>query len=187
MTSQRKEIDIEVIRRSLDNSIHKSILCTLKHMGQGTAKDLLSRPIGTSQASLYRALNALEAEGLINVVSEERKRAITEKTYGLSDEFQEFMKSVFEGNDRDTYRMMVTWEFQKAQTEFDEYLMMENANIIGDMTRVCSLEVNVTDGELHELYERLFKLLNEYMKPEGDGRCRRGVTLAFGPSRGRVE
>lgn len=187
MTNQRKEIDIEVIRRSLDNSVHKSILCTLKHMGQGTAKDLLSRPIGASQASLYRALNALETEGLIRVVSEERKRAMTEKTYGLTDEFQEFMKSVFEDNDRDTYRMMVTWEFQKAQTEFDEYLSRENAHIIGDLARVCSLEINVTDGELNELYDRLFSLVGEYMRPEGEGRCRRNVTLAFGPRRGCEE
>jgi len=186
MNSERKGIDIEAVMRCFESPIHRNILCNLGQMGEGTARDLLSRPIGASQASLYRALNALESEGFIKVVSEERKRAVTERTYGLSKDFTDFMDSVFQGNDRDTYRVMVAWGFNRAQSEFEEYLSRDDANIVRDMPSIASIEIDVTDEELGELHSEIRSLLGRYVKGGREG-ATRTVTMSIGPPRRRDE
>lgn len=66
------------------NSVPKArIVAVMADNPQMTAKEILAALPDVSQATLYRSINQMEEEGIIEVVKEEKKRAIVEKTYSI--------------------------------------------------------------------------------------------------------
>lgn len=176
------KIDKEVVRRCLNNSIHRRILCNLDHMGVASAEELFERDLGVSLPSLHRALDTLEGEGMVYEVKKDKKRP-NSTSYSLSAEFEDFIQMVMTEKEMDTYLLLVGWKLQNVHTDFHEYLSKKDNDIHKDLAGIGSLDICISDEDLIEFHKKMFELLKAQVKPETEGCKKRTITISIGPPR----
>lgn len=182
MSSELGKLDKDVVKRCLNNSIHRRILCNLNNTGVTSAEALSERDLGVSLPSLYRALDTLKDEGVVSEIKVDKKRA-SATTYSLSPEFLDFINAVMMNKDPENYLMVAAWQLQNVHTDFQVYLNKPDSDIHRDLAGVGSIDICVSDEELTEFHKKLFELLKEHMKPEEEGCKKRTITISIGPPR----
>ena len=160
------ELDYSTIVRSFDNPVKAKIIATLHNNGPLTPKGLLIHLKNMPQATLYRQIRALESDGLLEVVHEEKKRAVVERTYDLSKILQKMTESVTCRNDVNAYMAIVRETFTILSEKFDGYSDREGADIIGDGSHVKYVPIYATREEMDGLIKDIFELIIPFMKPK---------------------
>jgi DNA-binding HxlR family transcriptional regulator len=79
-------ITTERLLDCIENPVKTKIIYSLQK-GPSTTQNLQKMNNDIPQATLYRALKSMESAGIIQVVSENKVRAIVEKTFAISEEF----------------------------------------------------------------------------------------------------
>lgn len=154
-------MDVEGTMRMMDNPLSRRVMLLLAHNGPNTPKGIMELLHGVPQASLYRTIHTLEDGGYISVVSEERKRAVVERTYGISDGFKAYLGDMILGNDMASYRAFTTWTLQRLAAEFDEYCGREGADIVADGSCIHSTEIYATREELNRIHEKIMEAIKD--------------------------
>ena len=109
------------IHQCIGNSAKLRILMVLKDNGPMTAKQMISAGVGIPQTTLYRLLRNMEENGILAVVSENKVRAMTERTYDVSDSLRDFDAEMIGRNDLEGYcRMFEGFTFNLLK-EFESY------------------------------------------------------------------
>lgn len=143
----------------MNNPVKARILILLKEKGCMTPKDIMKEDEGMSQATIYRAIKSLEQDGVIEVVSERKVRAVVEKTYGISSNTTSGLENVVRSNNAEAYCKLFTHFAFELLRKFESYSKRENINIHRDGSRFVSLPIYATAEELDMYGEKIMEVL----------------------------
>ena len=85
-------LELAEIHDCIGNPLKLRIMMLVSRNGPMTPKRILQET-GASQTTLYRTLNSMQKDGVLEVVQESKVRAMTERTYDLSIDFKHFRRS----------------------------------------------------------------------------------------------
>lgn len=176
-------MDVESTMRMMENQLSRRVMLLLAHNGPNTPKGIMELLHGVPQASLYRTIHSLEDDGYISVVSEERKRAVVERTYGVSEQFKRYLEDMIIGNDMASYRAFATWTLQRLSAEFDEYCGREDADIVADGSCVHSTEIYATREELGRIHEKIMEAIRDNLVRTSPDQNAHNFTVVVSPPR----
>ena len=157
------EPNYRAVVRSFDNPVKARIIATLHSKGPLTPKGLLAHLETIPQATLYRQIHALEEDGIVEIVCEEKKRAVVEKTYNLSNILKELAESVVCGNDVDAYMAMVRETFSILTEKFEVYAKRDDMNILDDGSCAKYVPIYATSEELADMAKGIMDILAPFM------------------------
>lgn len=164
------------------NSVPKArIVAVMADNPQMTAKEILAALPDVSQATLYRSINQMEEEGIIEVVKEEKKRAIVEKTYSIQKTIDDMKRIVETDNDGDAFYAIMASYLLVMMDKFRRYSQKPDINIREDGVCIAGLPVFASRDELTELKEKTYEIWRPYMERTGDGQRMHIVSLVVTP------
>ena len=99
---------IEKLMDAFVNPVKSKLLLEIYTRQKMTTKELSAALPDIPQATLYRHLNRMLTDGLIEVVEENKIRGVTEKVYGIAFDFDSVGKKLFEKNPGATLLQMFT-------------------------------------------------------------------------------
>ncbi|MCL2865924.1 MAG: hypothetical protein FWE25_10335 [Lachnospiraceae bacterium] len=164
---------IEVISNPIKNRVFLEILS----QGETTAKHLIEKYQDIPQATLYRYLKKMVADGLIKIVEERQVRNVTEKTYAVAIDFNTDIQKMIDENDGEAYLAWIQQLSLGIINEFKVYTEKEKINIKGDGSGFRLRPFYATRLELEELSKQIQALVAPLQK-KSDSKDSRARTLA---------
>lgn len=156
------------IHQCISNSAKLRILMVLKDNGPMTAKQMISAGVGIPQTTLYRLLRNMEENGILTVVSENKVRAMTERTYDVSDSLKDFDAEMIGRNDLEGYcRMFEGFTFNLLK-EFESYARREDADIARDGSMFVALPIFATAEELERMAAGIRDVIRPHLSRTSD-------------------
>lgn len=155
-------ITTERLLDCIENPVKTKIIFSLQK-GPSTTQDLLKMNNDIPQATLYRALKNMESAGIIQIVSENKVRAIVEKTYGISKEFLTLEDSIVKNNDGEAYFKLFSAFLIELLKKFEEYSMSKDIDIAGDGSSYTAVPLYGTSEEFVEYSKQIAKILEPAM------------------------
>ena len=154
-------IGLGEVHDCIANPLKLRIIMLLARNGPMSAKRIQTET-GAPQTSLYRALNGMQGDGIIEVASETRVRAVTERAYDLSIDFRHFDVDAVRNNDVHGYCSMFSSFSLGLIRDFQEYAEDENADLSRDSTGFASVGLYLTDEEAKMLSWRMVELIEPF-------------------------
>jgi len=150
--------------------------------GQTTAKALAENNKNIPQATLYRYLKKMVADGVLKVVEERRVRNVTEKIYGMAIDFEADVNKMIEENDGDTYLGLFQQFTIGLLEEYGAYCARDDIDILNDGSGFRVLSFDATVEELTELAANIWKLVEPYTNREATPDMKtRSLAVIFTP------
>ena len=175
-------MEYEELTRCFDSPVRRKVLSALVDDGPMTPRMLLQTLHSTSQATLYRAISSMEAEGLIKVVSEEKKRAVTEKTYGPSGEYDGLKEAIIRDNNGPAYSAFIGWYMHRLFSQFRRYGERQDIDIAKDASGYYEGKVFIDQDDLEQFFKEIGEVCEKYSKKgEGDGKHGHTVGVIVAP------
>lgn len=175
-------MEYEELTRCFDNPVRRSVLSALLDDGPMTPRMLLQSLHSMSQATLYRAISSMESEGLIKVVSEEKKRAVTEKTYGVSERYDGLREAIVRDNNGHAYTAFIGWYMHRLFSQFQRYGERPDIDIEGDASGYFEGRVYIDRDDLEDFFREIGEVCDKYSKKgEGDGKHGHAVGVIVAP------
>lgn len=169
-------MDISDVHECIGNPLKLRILMLLARNGPMTAKTILQET-GASQTTVYRALGGMQEAGIIRVVSETKVRAVIERTYDISFDFEHFDVDMVRDNDLKGYCSMFGTFMLGLMRDFEEYSEDPDADLNRDSTGFASTGVYLTEEQARKLSWDMVSLMEPYLARTSDDQ--RLHTLAF--------
>jgi len=171
----------EKLIECLTNPAKHRLLMTINEQGQATTKDLAKVTEKFPQATLYRYLKKMVADGLIEVVAENQIRNVKEKVYGMAIDLDVELKKLAE----DTTSATFIAQFQNFTNgileEFQKNLPKDNVKPL-DGFGFGMLPIHASNKEVGELYKKIEALLQPYHNnPLTEDRQLRNFAMIFTP------
>lgn len=176
-------IGLADIHECLRNPSKLRILLMLKKNGPMTAKQMLTEGVGVSQTTLYRLLSSMQETGVLAVVSENRVRALIEKTYDASTELKEFDVDLLRSADVREYCKLFSGFAMDLVREFEMYSERPGANLSQDRCGFASVTVFMTPDEIREVSARMNELLEPYLLRSSAEQSARTLSVIVTPPR----
>lgn len=132
----------------LMNPVLCKLIIDLNQNGAMTAKQLAQSHPDIAQATLYRHLKRLCADGVIKVVSEQRVRGTVERTYALGVDVAADINGIVESNSGEAYLAMFLQYIAGLTKLFEDYCKRDDIDIKGDISAYNALPFYATDEEL---------------------------------------
>ena len=163
-------VRMRIVMMFLDNSLH-TIADIKKSMG-----DIPS-------ASLYRHVNRLLEDDIVQIVSEAKKRGAIEKTYKLKvNPFDQMNQIANDGSKEDIKEMFYTFSMSNV-IEFNDYMEKDNVDLVKDSVGYRSFPLYVTKEENEEFLEGFRTLIGKYIGNESnEDRTLRKFSFIYTPS-----
>ena len=155
-------LELSEVHDCIGNPLKLRTIMLLARNGPMTAKRILQET-GASQTTLYRTLNGMQEDGILEVVSETKVRAMTERTYDLSIEFKHFDVDMARENDILGYCNLFSSFSLGLLRDFHEYAEDPDADLAKDSTGFVSIGLYLTDDEARKLAWRFVELIEPYM------------------------
>jgi len=144
----------------LTNPVKSLLLRTIYEQEQATTKELAQVVPKTPQATLYRYLKKMVADGLIKVVAENSIRNVKEKVYGMAVDFEAELKKIADDTSGATFVVQFQNFTNGLLEEFQKYLAKDDKPL--DSFGFGMLPIHATDKEAMELYKKIEELLQPY-------------------------
>lgn len=176
----------EKILENFVNPVKSKILLVIAAQKQVTARELRERLPDIPQATLYRHLKKMTADGVIRVAEERKVRAVTERVYALADNLDMGISEKLEENRADVLLMLFRQFAAQLVREFAEYAARDDVDFMRDLPSFTTGPISATTEEVVELLTDLGKLLEEFRertKEPHPGRRLRSVALIITPPR----
>ena len=119
----------------------------------------------------------MQEAGIIQVVSETKVRAVTERTYAISFDFEHFDVDMVRENDLKGYCSMFGTFMLGLMRDFEEYSADPDADLNRDSTGFASTGVYLTDEQARRLSWDMVSLMEPYLSRTSEDQ--RLHTLAF--------
>lgn len=155
-------LELAEIHDCIGNPLKLRIMMLVSRNGPMTPKQILQET-GASQTTLYRTLNSMQKDGILEVVQESKVRAMTERTYDLSIDFKHFDVDLVNSNDLDGYCIMFSSFSLGLIRDFQEYADDPDADLGRDSTGFASVGLYMTDEEAKELSWKIAKLVEPHL------------------------
>ncbi|MDZ5472407.1 hypothetical protein SM124_11675 [Bacillus sp. 31A1R] len=156
------EVSMKEIMDCIVNPVKSQIILSIQKEGECTAKDLLSSLNDIPQATLYRTLNRLVDSGILDIVAENKVRAVTEKVYALNKSFLNVNQSIIEQNDGEAYFKLFTNFIMLLMKEFQNYAEKPSINIAKDVSGFSAVPVYATGEEMLEIGNKFKEIIAPY-------------------------
>ncbi len=157
-------IAVEQIMDCIENPVKTRLILTLQEKGRSTPKGLQNVNSDIPKATLYRALKSMETAGIIEVVSEEKVRAVVEKTYAVSREFEHMGEELVKNNDGEAYYKVFSAFILDLLKKFERYTRNKDIDIAGDGTGFNAIPLYATNEELAEYSKQIIEILTPAME-----------------------
>lgn len=177
-------IGLGEVHDCIANPLKLRIIMLLARNGPMTAKRIQTET-GAPQTSLYRALNGMQEEGIIEVASETKVRAVTERAYDLSIDFRHFDVDAVRNNDVREYCSMFSSFSLGLIRDFQEYAEDENADLSRDSTGFASVGLYLTDEEARMLSWRMVELIEPFLSRRSQEQRLHTMALVLTPPQRR--
>lgn len=174
-------MEYEELTRVLSNPVKRSVLAALANDGPMTPRMLLQTIHTTSQATLYRAISGMESEGLIHVVSEEKKRAVVEKTYDIPKGLEGVKAAIVRDNNGPAYSALIGWYLHNLHDQFVKYSVKEDIDIGRDASGYVEGRIWIDGSDLQNFLQDIGRVLEKYSVKEGDGKSGHRVGVVVAP------
>ena len=155
-------LELAEIHDCIGNPLKLRIMMLVSRNGPMTPKQILQKT-GASQTTLYRTLNSMQKDGILEVVQESKVRAMTERTYDLSIDFKHFDVDLVNSNDLDGYCSMFSSFSLGLIRDFQEYADDPDADLGRDSTGFASVGLYLTDEEARKLSWEMAELVEPYL------------------------
>ncbi len=155
-------LELAEIHDCIGNPLKLRIMMLVSRNGPMTPKQILQET-GASQTTLYRTLNSMQKDGILEVVQESKVRAMTERTYDLSIDFKHFDVDLVNSNDLDGYCSMFSSFSLGLIRDFQEYADDPDADLGRDSTGFASVGLYLTDEEARKLSWEMAELVEPYL------------------------
>ena len=177
-------IGLGEVHDCIANPLKLRIIMLLARNGPMSAKRIQTET-GAPQTSLYRALNGMQEEGIIEVASETKDRAVTERAYDLSIDFRHFDVDAVRNNDVHGYCSMFSSFSLGLIRDFQEYAEDENADLSRDSTGFASVGLYLTDEEARMLSWRMVELIEPFLSRRSQEQRLHTMALVLTPPQRR--
>lgn len=163
-------VRMKIVMMFLDNSLH-------------TIGDIKKSVKDIPSASLYRHINRLLEDNIIQVVSEAKKRGAIEKTYQLKmNPFDELNKISSEGSNDELKELFYVFAMTLVM-DFNKYMEKDNVDLVEDSVGYRSFPLYVTKEENEEFLNGFRSLLGKYIGNEAsDERTLRKFSFVYIPT-----
>jgi len=166
----------------LANPVKSKLLRAIEEQERATTKELAQIINTLPQASLYRYLKKMVADGLIEVVAENQIRNVKEKVYGMAIDFDAELKKIAEDTSGSTFIAQFQNFTNGMMEEFQLYLKDNEVPTSGFAFGFGMLPIHVTNKEAWELYKKIEELLQPYHNnPLTEDRQLRNFAMIFTP------
>lgn len=155
-------MEFETMMQCFENPVKRRIVVRLFDDGPQTPKELIMGLGGMSQATVYRALSSMESEGVIDVVREEKKRAIMEKTYGISEAYMHLKDSIVRENNVKAYTAIMGWSMHRLYSSFERYSERTDVDIAHDGSGFMADGVYLNSQDLEDIRREFAKVVEKY-------------------------
>lgn len=152
-------LELESVMDCLGNPLKARVLIMFKENGPLTPKQMLTLDPKIPQASLYRALKTLEDKHIIVTVSENKVRAVVEKSYYLSDELKGSLQELVAKNNGEAYFNLFLGFAFGLMRRFEEYSKREDIDLRRDGSGFFGVPVYATAEELEDMYSRIMEIV----------------------------
>jgi len=172
----------EKLMEYLANPIKNRLIVEVITQGTTTAKTLASTNQNIPQATLYRHLNKMVADGILKVVEERKVRNVTEKVYAMAIDFDADVKKMIQENDGEAYFALFQQFTVGLLNEYSAYCARKDIDLLNDGSGFRIGSLNATVDELNELSASIWKLVEPYTTREAaPDRKSRSVAVIFTP------
>ncbi|TYB67281.1 helix-turn-helix domain-containing protein [Nonomuraea sp. PA05] len=120
-----------------------------------TTSQLCARIPDVSKATLYRHIDLLATEGVLEVAEERRVRGAVERRYRLRQDLAVIDPAMLESLSRDDHRRGFATAMAILLAEFNTYLDQEKADPVADLVGYRQHAIWLSRDELHELISEL--------------------------------
>lgn len=150
----------------LADPIKCKLLLDVYGKGQATAKQLAQTNSGITHATLYRHLRKMVAEGLLQIVGENKIRGTLEKIYALNPDLSLDAQKMVEENDGQVYLILFSQFIQGLTEEFRKYAYRRDIDILRDGSGFTIAPVYATTEELTAAMIEIGKILQPLISNE---------------------
>lgn len=157
-------MDTETLVRCFNSVPKARIIAVMVYKGDMTSKEIIESLPDISQATLYRSIGQMEEDGILEVVREEKKRAIIEKTYSFEKVRRELARIVEDENDKDAFYAIMASYLLVMLDKFKRYCSSEDANILRDGAGIAGIALYATPQELDDIALRISQVCEPYSK-----------------------
>ena len=113
----------------ITNPVRCKLLLEIHSQGKETAKHLADTYNHIPQATLYRHLEKMLSDGILQVVEETQVRGTVERTYSLAYDINSNMETMVEENSGELYMQYFMQYIFGFAKQFQEYCQSPNINL----------------------------------------------------------
>jgi len=165
------------------NPAKNQLFMAIDEQGEITAKELAQIASHIPQATLYRYLKKMVADGLIKVVAENQIRNVKEKVYSIAIDFDAENEKIRQDTSGETFLALLQVFTNALHEDFKKHISKGNSSITREFPYLLSAApIIVSDKEALELIEKLRALLKPYHNnPLTEDRALRNFALVITP------
>jgi hypothetical protein len=154
---------------------------SVKNKGRSTAKELLRLTEDVPQATLYRYLRRVVADGLLEVVEENHIRNLREKVYGLAID----LDAEIDKMNNDTTGRVYVAQFKRfingLVDDFDKNTPKDNTEAVYDGSGFFITPFYATYDEVKDILCKINDLIKPYEHRTSPDRQLRSIATIFTP------
>lgn len=178
----------ERMARCLIDPVRCKLLLEIHNKERVTAKQLAQTCSDITHATLYRHLKKMVADGILQVVGENKIRGTLERIYSVSPDLSLDAQKMVEENDGQAYMLLFTQFMHGLTEEFQRYAFRPDIDIIRDGSGFTVAPVYASTEELTAAMTEIAKILQPLISNEKTaGRDLHSIAIITTPPRKAVE
>lgn len=150
----------------MTNPVKCKLLFEIESCKQTTAKHLSETFGDVSQATLYRYLKKMTADGILKIVEHTQVRGAVERTYSVAIDLQAEGSEIINNNSGDAYMQAFTQYMMGFVKLFQEYCNSDSIDIQKDKSGFSLAPVYFTDEELEEMITKIHETIQPFRNNE---------------------
>jgi DNA-binding transcriptional ArsR family regulator len=154
------------IIENLANPTRARILIEIKTRGQLATRELLDKFPDIAQATMYRHLKAMLADGTLSVAEEKPIRGTVERYYAVSVDLEQDAQRIVTENDGAGYLSLFNQYILGVMAEFKDYSQREDIDILKDGSGFTVAPVYATTQELQTALIKIGEVIQELYRQE---------------------
>ena len=164
------------------NPVKCKILLEIHSSGRTTAKHLSELYSDIPQATLYRYLKRMIADGILKIVEENQVRGTVEKTYALTAPLGEGLQDIVDTNSGEALMLIFMNYMLGFVKQFQEYCRRPEIDIMEDKLAFSLAPVYATDEELEAAMLEYAAMIQKLLgNPPATGRKLRTLGIIVSP------
>jgi len=158
------------------------LILDVQELETATAKILAERNPQIAQATLYRQLKKMVADGVLKVVEENRVRNVIEKVYAINLDLNREIETMLAENSGETYFHLFQQFTIGLLGEFQTYAAQPDINLTQDGSGFNTTPFHATLEELTELAQKIRDVIKPYRDlPATPERQTRQIAIIYTP------